>query len=334
MTRRWVHRPDHSTWGDWGDDDQLGRLNLIGPDQVLAAVSEVEVGKVFPLSLPLDRPDHPDTNPSRHPPVIRALHRNGELYFNYVWEKTDERLTDVASDDSVTLAPQYSTHWDALAHRGALWRDAEDQILRPTYYNGFRADEHMHLLADGETQVGALAVEKLAEHGLQGRGVMINLEKYRSDFSTEQIGFSELQHVLVSEAIAVNPGDMVCFWTGFDEVLMGLGDCQTRGSYFRLNGFDSELREWVIDSQVSALISDNPAIEFTGTDLPEGYRGSALPLHELCLFKLGMPLGELWFLSELARWLDANGRHHFLLTAPPLRLTGAVASPLTPLATV
>src|SRR5476651_1868367 len=29
--KRWKHRPEGSTWGDWGDDDQLGRLNLISP---------------------------------------------------------------------------------------------------------------------------------------------------------------------------------------------------------------------------------------------------------------------------------------------------------------
>jgi hypothetical protein len=25
--RRWVNRPDDSTWGDYGADDQLGRMN-------------------------------------------------------------------------------------------------------------------------------------------------------------------------------------------------------------------------------------------------------------------------------------------------------------------
>jgi hypothetical protein len=59
-----------------------------------------------------------------------------------------------------------------------------------------------------------------------------------------------------------------------------------------------------------------------------------LPLHNLCLFKLGMPLGELWHLTELNRWLRAHGRTRFLLTAPPLRLPGAVGSPATGVATV
>lgn len=53
-----------------------------------------------------------------------------------------------------------------------------------------------------------------------------------------------------------------------------------------------------------------------------------------CLFKLGVHLGELWYLHELATWLRAKGRNRFLLTAPPLRLPGAVGSPATPVATV
>jgi kynurenine formamidase len=57
-------------------------------------------------------------------------------------------------------------------------------------------------------------------------------------------------------------------------------------------------------------------------------------LHEHCLFKLGVHLGEIWHLTPLANWLRQNGRHRFLLTAPPLRLPGAIGSPATPIATV
>jgi len=59
-----------------------------------------------------------------------------------------------------------------------------------------------------------------------------------------------------------------------------------------------------------------------------------LPLHEHCLFKNGIHLGELWRLGELARWLRKNERSRFLLTAPPLNLPGAAGSPVTPIATV
>ena len=59
-----------------------------------------------------------------------------------------------------------------------------------------------------------------------------------------------------------------------------------------------------------------------------------LPIHQLCLFKLGVPLCEMWYLHELATWLREHNRSRFLLTAPPLRLPGIVGSPLTPIATV
>jgi len=76
------------------------------------------------------------------------------------------------------------------------------------------------------------------------------------------------------------------------------------------------------------------AVEAVGQPLPDDHRGTSLPLHELCLFKPGVHLGELWLLAELARWLKVTGRSRFLLTAPPPRLTGAVGSPVTPIATV
>jgi kynurenine formamidase len=49
---------------------------------------------------------------------------------------------------------------------------------------------------------------------------------------------------------------------------------------------------------------------------------------------LGVHLGELWFLADLANYLKLEKRSRFLLTAPPLRLSGAVGSPVTPIATV
>ena len=100
-----------------------------------------------------------------------------------------------------------------------------------------------------------------------------------------------------------------------------------------LNGRDGKLLQWITDSGLSALIADNYAVEAYPAPPGDG-RHAALPLHEHCLFKLGVPLGELWQLTPLATWLRANGRSRFLLTAPPLRLPGAVGSPATPVATV
>ena len=70
-----------------------------------------------------------------------------------------------------------------------------------------------------------------------------------------------------------------------------------------------------------------------GGPLVDGKR-TLPPIHHLCLFKLGVPLGEMWYLHELATWLREHDRSRFLLTAPHSRLPGIVGSPLTPIATV
>ncbi len=70
MTKRWKLRPPGSTWGDWGDDDELGRINLLNPDKVLQGVREVEAGRSFCLSLPLDYPGGTALNQRRQPPVL------------------------------------------------------------------------------------------------------------------------------------------------------------------------------------------------------------------------------------------------------------------------
>ena len=95
---------------------------------------------------------------------------------------------------------------------------------------------------------------------------------------------------------------------------------------------------WIDRSGIAALISDDLAVEAVGGDgaqtCCDGAARAMMPLHELCLFKLGIPLGELWQLGPLAKWLRANGRSRFLLTAPPLRLPRAVGSPANAVGTV
>lgn len=100
-----------------------------------------------------------------------------------------------------------------------------------------------------------------------------------------------------------------------------------------LDGRDPALLQWITESGLSVLIADNYAVE--AYPAREGSNCcAALPLHEHCLFKLGIHLGELWYLTDLARHLRSAGRHRFMLTAPPLRLPGAVGSPVTPVALV
>ncbi|MFH8133420.1 cyclase family protein [Pantoea osteomyelitidis] len=344
---RWKKRPAHATWGDFGADDQLGRLNLLTADKVRAGVAEVRTGQTFCLSLPLDLPGGTAMNPRRPPPQLNATRRGEAANMTYPLSRDNAHLTDVICDDTVTLALQYSTQWDSLAHMGQ-WFDVNDNGQpEMVFYNGYRAgvdivgetDYRAGCGCDHGTHLGAkaLGIENMAQQGIQGRAVMIDIKRH---FGTARFsfGYQHLQQILAADNITIAPGDMVCFRTGMDEAILSMAgepDMDYLNSHFAgLDGADSKLRQWVEESGVVALIADNPAVEILpARPLNDDFYPSH-PLHDLCLFRLGVYLGELWLLSPLAEWLAKHQRHAFLLTAPPLRLPGAVGSPVTPIATV
>jgi kynurenine formamidase len=337
MSKRWIKRPKNSTWGDWGEDDQLGRLNLINEEKVLQGIAEVKVGKTFCLSLPLDYPGGQVINKVRLPPILKPVIRNNEPYFNYLWNKLNPNHTDIGSDDLVILHTQYSTQWDSLAHRGAMFDVLGDGVEQPVYYNGFKVGEDVVINKDLETSAKALGMENMAFHGVQGRAVLVDLFSEYGEFPRKEVGYDDLMRIMDKKNIVVEKGDILCLWTGLDQMILkmkGKPEDSITKSCAVLDGFDVKLRKWIIDSKVAAIVSDNLAVEAVGKKVPEGKRGSNLPIHELCLFRLGVHLGELWQLCDLAKWLNKNKRSRFLLTAPPLRLSGAVGSPVTPIATV
>ena len=152
------------------------------------------------------------------------------------------------------------------------------------------------------------------------------------------VNLTMLQEIMAADGVVVEPGDILLLHTGFATRILEWNrepdPVEVHATCSYLDARDESLLEWIADSQISALVADNYAVEgLLGKDRhPE--RHSFLPIHHLCLFKLGVPLGELWYLHELAAWLRANDRSRFLLTAPPLRLPGIVGSPVTPIATV
>ncbi len=337
MSKRWVNRPDGSTWGDWGDEDQLGRLNLVTPEKVRQGIAEVEHGLIFCLSLPLDYPGGSLLSPVRFPPELSPVTRNGKDYYNYHWHEIDPNLKDIASDEKVTLYTQYSTQWDGLAHRGALFDINSDGVEEPVYYNGYQADEYLVIGEDGSVHASALGIENMAAHGVQGRGVLVDLFSECGETPRQQVGYDQLMMILEKDQVIVEPGDFLCLWTGFDRVVLrmkGQPDSSLKSACAVLDGWDDRLLNWITDSGIAALIADNQAVEALPGAQEARITHTRLPLHHHCLFKLGLPLGELWYLAELAAWLRKHGRSRFLLTAPPLRLTGAVGSPVTPIATV
>jgi kynurenine formamidase len=344
---RWKYRPPGSTWGDFGPDDQRGRLNLLTPKKVLEGIAEVKEGRTFCLSLPLDYPGGNKLNPRRHPPKLQPTVREGRPNMNFPMRSLDSKWTDVISDDAVFMHLQYSTQWDSLAHVGQMFDADGDGEAEMVYYNGYRAGEHIVGPIDyrggKETAVTeapgarALSVENMATACIQGRAVMIDLEAHYGR-ARKLVGYDDLMGVLAKDKVVVEEGDMVCLRTGFAQMILEMkkdpDEKVLHDSCAALDGRDQRLLNWISKSGLVALIADNYAVEASPARPCEADHCASLPIHEHCLFKLGVNLGEIWYLTELADWLRAHGRNRFLLTAPPLRLPGAVGSPATPVGTV
>ena len=193
MAQRWQQRPEGSTWGDFGDDDELGRINLVTPAKVLEGVREVEHGITFCLSLPLDFPGGTALNqrartcrPPRGP--TEDMQGNPEVFYNVPMREMregDDSFFDVWADDQVTLWLQYSTQWDSLSRTSApsstptATVSSSPCITTGSWRGRPRRSEHpMRLLGDGVGHVcfaDHLGLEHMAFHGVQGRGVLVDL---------------------------------------------------------------------------------------------------------------------------------------------------------------
>jgi kynurenine formamidase len=324
-------------------------MNYVTREKVLQGIAEVKEGRTFCLSLPLDYPGGSVLNPRRAPPRLAATSREGKQFFCRPLNEYNEQMTDVICDDQVLMALQYSTQWDSFAHVGSRFDADGDGKAEIVFYNGYRAGEHIVPSSQSTSsepwakyegsEAKALGIERLAEHGAQGRGVLIDLHAH---FGRERraVTYDELMKILEKDKVEVEKGDMVCLYTGFADVLLEMKKKPdpklVNETCTGLQGRDAKLLQWISDSGLACLLADNYAVELIATSLTDPLPRTQpwLPLHEHCLFKNGIHLGEMFYFSELARWLREHKRSRFLLTAPPLRLPGAVGSPSTAIATV
>ena len=169
--------------------------------------------------------------------------------------------------------------------------------------------------------------------------MLVDLRHHLGDDWRSRSTWRRSQEVMAADGVVVEPGDMLLLHTGFATKVLEW-DRQARPAtalHHRAatsTPTTSRCSSGSPTRRSRALVADNYAVEgLLGKD-QDPSRHSFLPIHHLCLFKLGVPLGELWYLHELAAWLREHDRTRFLLTAPPLRLPGIVGSPLTPIATV
>lgn len=298
-----------SNWGRWGGDDELGCVNFITEETRRAAASLVKQGKVFSLALPLNR-----NGPQ--PPAARRLNPQHVMLQTGTDLRAGVQRGAIDgwgySDDMVTMALQCGTHWDALAH---AFHDYK-------MYNGRDC-----------TLVGVDGAAKndisVLSDAVVGRAVLCDIARARGVDALEadhRITVADLEQTLSSQAVEVRLGDVLLVRTGH------LGRIRASSSWDRLTysdepGMGLETMPWVHEHGIAAVAADNWALEV----LPSGTE-IMLPVHAVAIVYMGLLLGELFALDELAVDCERDGVFEMLLVAQPLPFTGAVGSPVNPIA--
>ncbi len=308
-------------------------MNLVTPARRLAAIGEVREGLAFALGLPLDHPRR-QVFAGRNPPVLApTIAADGREM--YGWMPPGGPI-DVVNDDEVRLGLQYSTQWDGLSHYGTCFDADDDGVAEQVFYNGYRMDRDFVLPGAGRAPAAlALGIEKLAGTCVQGRGVLVDL-RGAGEGPLAAVGHAALMRAMAAQGAEAGEGDFLCLYTGYADLLLrdGAGVSEAElAACPGLDGKDRALLDWIERSGIAAICADNSMVE--KIDGMNRCAGTALmPLHEHCLVRLGIHLGEFWWFGGLAPALAARGRTRFLLTAPPLNLPGAVGSPVTPVGTI
>ena len=165
-------------WGRWGDDDEVGALNLLGPREVLGAIACVRSWKVFRLQAPVGTEQGDPTTPSRASAVRRQVADAA------TWRPGGQPLgpgEPKFADDTIDMFLQGTTQVDELGH---VWYD--DRI-----WNGYPQD----------STLGGLDMARF-------RGVDV-LAK------TETFDDRDLEACAAVQVVELRPRDILIVRTGF-----------------------------------------------------------------------------------------------------------------------
>lgn len=302
--------PAGAAWGVFGDDDQLGTINLMTPAVVVEAADAIRSGRVFALNLPINIPDPPLFGRGKHNHVIKQ-------YAAYI---LDDYLDN--------FYPQASSQWDALCH-----------VKHPRLgaYNGIPDAE---VTGYGGAKLG---IDNLARRGIAGRGVLADIGRYHErhgrtlDFTTnDMVPFEELQETLAEQKTQIRPGDVLLVRIGWTKAYLAMTPEQKSdlATKTRCPGIEGTPRvaKWLWDSRIAAAASDSPALEAMPPPRTTDFMESNDLLHFHLLSFFGMPIGEMWNLEELAEDCARDGRYEFFFTSAPLNIPGGVGSPPNALA--
>jgi kynurenine formamidase len=313
-----------SNWGRWGEDDQLGTLNFIDEQVQAAAARTVRAGKAFSLGILLHSDLMWPAHWFRRNPIHVMLIDGGDArslseFLPGYGGATERQLAELwqtpfrFAEDMIVMSLQSGTQWDALSH---VWYD---DLL----YNGAPAAA---VTSRGAT---TLSIDRVAVKGIASRGVLLDIARYRGMDSLpprSPVGPHELDEVAAAQGVQVRPGDVVMVRTGWWREWSPAAD----SAAWRAGcpGLSWTCAEWLADHRVAAVAADNLAVEAAEAAVD----GMFMPMHGLCLRDLGMMLGELWDLEELALDCADDGVYECQLVAAPMPVAGAVGSPVNPVA--
>jgi kynurenine formamidase len=305
--------PGVNNWGRWGEHDQIGTQNLIGPAERRGAAESIRTGKVFSLALPIDA-NGPRFH-TRPAPLHWFLMTGSDQIAGTPYAAVDPDFQ--WNDDMFQMPLQGSTQWDAFAH----------VMHQDTMYNGY--------WAGNVTAFGGAAVLGIENHrtSFVGRGVLLDVARSEGTdvlAPNTAIDRAMLERCVDRQDLELRAGDMVLVHTGYLSLWDPSWSPDRIGEYFFGSpGLGASTVEWCHDLDVSAVASDTIAVEVFQPEDPSARR---YPVHCGCLVDLGLPLGEFWALGELAADCAEDGRYDFMLVAPPLHIPHAVGSPINPVA--
>lgn len=296
---------DPNNWGRWGPDDQRGTANLCTPERVAAAARLVRTGRRFALGLPIGRgapaPGY------RSPP----LHLHGITTGDAVLGASRAGADMEVSDDYVVMALQATTQLDGLSHVGS----------GHTLYNGFWSG-----LVSSAMGARRLGVHKVAD-GICGRGVLLDLARHAGVDRLapgHAVGPEELDAAAAAQGVEVRPGDILLVRTGHLGWWLGEGPAAGHDE----PGLSSRAIPWLHAHDVAMVATDTGACE----PVPSEPDHPFLEFHVRALRDLGLHLGELFELDELADDCAADGTYEVLYVLSPLPVVGGSGSPVNPIA--
>jgi kynurenine formamidase len=294
-------------WGRWGDDDELGTLNLVDGAARLRAAGCIRTGRAIPLGYELSERGGLQAGiiPGRVNPLRTMTHLNTPLSEDPDWI--------ASSEDLLVMGTQAATHWDGIAH---------------VSYGGYIYNGHP---ASSVTAFGAKRCGIHLVRTLVSRGVLLDVARAKGADVLEAgyaIQPDDLDAACELARVSVEPGDVVLVRTG-QMVHLRPGPGRDLMKYaFPSPGLTMATALWFHSHDVAALATDTLPLEV----FPGEEDGTFLPVHLLHLVEMGMTQGQNWVLDALADDCAADGVYEFFLDATPLPLVDGTGSPVNPVA--